>query len=140
MRRPLLLAVAALLLSSASAHAASPAAGLWRLEGEDASIRISECGRTLCGRLVAADKLKRDPRAKDTRNEDRALRGRPLRNLLVLSGFIGGPDEWTDGEVYNPDDGSTYQAEMQLVSRDTLKVEVCVLRPLCKTQTLIRVR
>lgn len=139
MRRLSPLAAAAVLLSG-QAHAATPVAGLWNLEGENARIRLAPCGAALCGRLADAAKLKRDPKARDSKNEDPSLRRRPLRNLVVMSGFSGGPDEWSGGQVYNPDDGSTYEGEMKLVDADTLKVEVCVLKPLCKTQTLTRVR
>ncbi|HTI66369.1 MAG TPA: DUF2147 domain-containing protein [Caulobacteraceae bacterium] len=140
MRRLFLLAASVLTLSAAQGHAASPIAGVWNLEDGGARIRIAPCGRAMCGRLIAADKLRRDPQAKDSRNQDPALRGRSLRNLLVMSGFTGGPERWTGGEVYNPDDGSTYTGEMSLADADTLEVEACVLKPLCKKQTLTRVR
>ena len=138
--RHLLLFGACAALMSAPALAAAPLAGLWRLEGENARIRLAPCGRAVCGRLADAAKLQRDPKARDSRNEDSALRRRPLRNILVMRGFTGGPDDWEGGTVYNPDDGSTYQGEMRRVDDDTLEVEVCVIRPLCKTQTLTRLR
>jgi uncharacterized protein (DUF2147 family) len=140
MRRPLLLAASVLLLSAPQARADSPVTGLWSLEENNITIRITECGNALCGRLVSADKLKANPQLKDKMNRDPALRDRPVRDLLVMSGFTGGPGKWTGGEVYNPDDGATYKGEMTLADADTLKVEGCVLKPLCKSQTLTRVR
>lgn len=38
-------------------------------------------------------------------NADPSLRGRPLKGLDFVTGLKGGPGVWTDGTVYNPDDG-----------------------------------
>ena len=140
-----LAATATMLGAGAPAFAARPAAGLpiaglWRLANDNVVIRIGACGRAVCGNLVSADKLKANPRLKDKKNQDPAQRGRPVRGLLLLSGFAGGPVKWTGGKVYNPDDGHTYNSEMTLTDARTLKVEGCVLKPLCKTTALTRLR
>ena len=149
MRRPLLFcALAATLIGGAAsaksvvhaAAAALPVAGLWKLPDNNVVVRIAPCGRSICGTLVSADKLKANPRLKDKMNKNTALRGRPVRGLLLLTGFTGGPSNWKDGQVYNPDDGRTYKSELNLTDPNTLDLKGCVVKPLCKSKTLTRVR
>ena len=45
---------------------------------------------------------------------------------------------WDDGEIYNPEDGKTYDSEMEVIDADTVKVSGCVWF-ICKTQTWKRV-
>ncbi len=139
MRRLLLLAFAAS-CAAAPALAAAPVTGLWRMEDNNIRVRIVPCGSALCGRLAAADKLKQNPQLKDKMNKDPALRNRPVRNLLVMWGFTGGPQKWTGGRIYNPDDGKTYKSEMTMADANTLQVKGCVVKPLCKSETLTRLR
>ncbi|HTK33944.1 MAG TPA: DUF2147 domain-containing protein [Caulobacteraceae bacterium] len=148
MRRPLLFCTLAAALIGAVASAkpavrqpvASPIAGLWKLPDDNVVVRIAPCGRSLCGTLVSADKLKANPHLKDKMNKNAALRGRPLKGLPLLTGFTGGPSKWKDGKVYNPDDGRTYKSELTLTDPDTLDLKGCVVKPLCKSKTLTRVR
>lgn len=41
---------------------------------------------------------------------------------------------WDDREIYNPEDGETYDSEMEVIDADTVKVSGCVWF-ICKTQT-----
>ncbi len=41
---------------------------------------------------------------------------------------------------YNGDDGGTYKATITPIDADHLKVRGCIVWPLCKTQTWMRVR
>ena len=115
-------------------------AGLWKLPDDNVVIRIAACGQAVCGHLVSADKLKANPKLKDKMNSDPAQRGRPVRGLPILWDFTGGPTQWTGGKVYNPDDGRTYKSELTLAGDGTLDVKGCVVKPLCKSRTLTRVR
>jgi uncharacterized protein (DUF2147 family) len=47
---------------------------------------------------------------------------------------------WSDGQVYNAEDGKTYSGKITPVGTDQLKLRGCVFFPLCKTQTWTRVR
>ena len=140
MLRPLLLGAFAGAIAFTPAFAAAPLSGLWAISRNHVQIRIAPCGKTYCGRMVSADKLRQNPQIRDKMNRDPKLRSRPVQGLLVMTGFTGGPTKWTGGSVYNPDDGRTYKSEMILVADNTLKVTGCVIKPLCKSQTLTRVR
>jgi len=133
------IAFAALGLAAAPAFAASPAEGLWRTPTNNGEVRIAECGQALCGRIVSSDRIKADPELRDTKNRNEALRSRPLKDLLMLQGFTGGPTEWKGGTVYNPEDGGTYKGRLKLQDADTLRLTGCIVAPLCKSQTWRRI-
>lgn len=137
-KAPVLLALFA--FTAAPALAASPAEGLWRTPTRNGQVQIYECGPALCGKLVTSDGLKADPTLKDVKNKDESLRGRPLKDLVMLTGFTGGPTEWKGGSVYNGDDGGTYKGSIKLLNPDQLKLTGCIVFPLCKTQTWNRVK
>lgn len=136
-------ALAALLVAPAllasPALAAEPT-GLWQTASRGGQVEIYRCGAALCGRLVSSEGLKADPNLKDTANANAAQRGRALKNLTIMSGFSGGPKEWSGGSIYNAEDGKTYSGSITLDGDDTLKLRGCVVAPLCKTQTWTRLR
>jgi uncharacterized protein (DUF2147 family) len=68
------------------------------------------------------------------------LRARELRGLQILQGFRWSSDSWSGGSIYNAEDGGTYGATVTMVDRDHLKLKGCIVWPLCKTQTWVRVR
>ena len=135
---------ASLFAIALSAAAQQPAAdavlGRWQTETKGGVVEISRCGTSVCGRLVTSQKLRTNPDLKDVNNKDASLRGRPLKNMLILSGFERDGNTWEDGEIYNADDGKTYNAKLTPEGDNTLKVRGCVFVPLCKTQTWTRLR
>lgn len=126
-------------LAFATAAASAPIEGLWRTETKGGVVRIAPCGVQMCGTLEDAPDLRTNPAAKDERNRDAAKRSRGLKGVTLLDGFSGGPERWTGGTIYNPDDGRTYRSELVLAGPDTLKVKGC-FGPLCRTQTWTRAR
>ena len=75
-----------------------------------------------------------------SRAEEGGLNG--ARNLdfslvTATSGMVF-DGEWEDGDIYNPRNGETYDAELEEVDANTLKVSGCVWF-LCETQTWTRV-
>ena len=133
------LAVAIALFASL-AQAATPADGDWKTQKDNAVVRISGCGDALCGYLVTSDRLKSHPEQMDVRNRDKSLRSRTLKGMALFSGLKGGPTEWTDGSLYDPEDGKTYKGSIRLVDVDTMKLTGCVFVPLCLSQTWTRIR
>ena len=137
----LLCAVAiGLSLASSAAMAADPA-GTWLSEDGGTKVQIANCGGKLCGTVVwlnrPTDPSTGKPKT-DSLNPDPGKRGRPLLGLQVVHGLTSnGPDTWS-GQIYNADDGKTYQAHVMVVSHSAMKVEGCVLAVLCKGQTWTR--
>ena len=135
-----------MVLALAGAAPAVPAeqpgsiAGRWKTETRGGVVEIQRCGTSICGRIVSSDALRTNPALADTRNANAALRNRPLRGLQILSGFTGGSDGvWSNGTIYNAEDGKTYSARITPAGPNQLKLRGCVFVPFCKTQTWTRV-
>jgi len=112
--------------------------GLWKTPVDGGVIRIEHCGADLCGRAVSSARMRAFPDQKDARNRDPALRGRAIKGLLILKLHPLGPGRWGGGSVYNPDDGGTYKADLEVVDQGRLRLRGCIVAPLCRTQTWTR--
>jgi uncharacterized protein (DUF2147 family) len=124
-----------------SAAMAGGAEGLWLSEDGGTKVHIADCGGKLCGTVVwlnrPTDPSTGKPKT-DSQNPDPGKRGRPLLGLQVVHGLSpDGEAKWS-GQIYNADDGKTYQAHVMVVSNSAMKVEGCVLAVLCKGQTWTR--
>ncbi|WP_424627085.1 DUF2147 domain-containing protein [Bradyrhizobium sp. SYSU BS000235] len=125
-----------LLAAVTTANAAEPL-GEWRDEDGKATIKIVDCNSRLWG-VVASESI---PGGTDSKNPDKAKRGRPTLGMPVLLNLKKASDEkqkW-EGKVYNAENGKTYDATIQLKSANALRVEGCLVWPLCGGQTWTRV-
>jgi uncharacterized protein (DUF2147 family) len=129
------LSVSALLLSSASAFAAIPIAGVWQTPEDGGQVEIYECGAQVCARAHASTNLKPGEDSKDVHNKNPALRSRSLKGVQVMQDFSGGPKLWQGGSMYRPADGGTYKGRLELIAPDKLKVTGCLVAMLCQSQT-----
>ena len=116
--------------------------GVWLIDNEVA-VQIFDCSNLLCGRIVWLS-IPRDPQGRlvlDKKNPDPALRQRPLCGLTIFWGLRpAGPDRWTDGWFYNPDDGVTYNISGELKSADTIEARIYLGDPIQgQTKMLYRV-
>lgn len=127
----------AALLATPSADAVL---GRWETQTRHGIVDISRCGASICGRIVTSDGLRANPNLPDKNNKDAALRGRPLKGVVMLSGFHAEGDGWTGGSIYNPENGKTYSSTVTPIDADHLKVRGCIFVPLCKSETWTRVR
>ncbi len=129
--------IAALFTSGFAADALADPHGLWLTEGGKSHVELGPCKRDeqrLCGKIVWL----RKPR-KDVKNDDESLRDRDLVGIDVVWDLKHeGEGMWDDGEIYNPEDGETYDSEMEVIDADTVEVSGCVWF-ICKTQTWKRV-
>ena|SRR5687767_12678152 len=128
------------LVSSAFATEASPF-GLWIMADGRVTVRVYECRSALCGKIAALkepiSKIDGMPKV-DRKNPKPALRKRPLIGLSVITGMTSeGEGTWA-GEIYNPEDGKRYSANMTLHGRNQMNVRACVGGILCKTNYLRR--
>lgn len=143
--------IAAVLLIVAVGVAASPLVaraqadaqsieGAWATRGFGSVVRFQSCAgapETMCGRIVwlwEPNGSDGRPRV-DSRNPDRAKRSRSLIGVEIVSGLRQSqPGVWSDGQLYNPDDGRTYTGTIRLVD-GTLELRGCALSVFCDTQT-----
>ncbi len=112
-----------------------PLLGLWATPAEDvggqAHVEVTRKGDGYSGELVwlaepvygTGDKQGMDGQTKiDRENPDPVLRSKPVKGLVVLKGFVrSSDDKWTDGTVYDPNNGKTYSCKLHLKG-DRLKV------------------
>src|SRR5436190_21823826 len=103
-----------LLAGAGVAPATADPIGLWRAN-DGGTTRIARCGAALCGTLVsvvpANDPATGRPMT-DRKNRDPSKRGRALVGVQVLIGMQpSGPAKWS-GQLYNPDDGGTYDGHI----------------------------
>lgn len=58
----------------------------------------------------------------DKENPDAKLKKQPLLGLIILRSFRFDDDRWSNGTIYDPENGKTYKCTMKLEDRNTLNV------------------
>ncbi len=135
---------AALIVAGLTGSALADPKGVWLSGSGKSHVKLAPCSDDadkLCGEIVwlRSPNSKDGKPRRDVKNEDKSLRKRPIMGLQVLWDLeYEGNGEWEDGEIYNPEDGETYDAEMEEVNANTLKVSGCVWF-ICKEQTWKRI-
>ena len=107
------------------APAAVPA-GTW-LFANRVALQIFDCGGLVCGRifwLLRPDTPGGQP-DRDALNPDPGLRQRRLCGLTIVWGMQpDGPGHWSNGWLYDPKDGVTYNLTAELTAPDRLSARV----------------
>jgi uncharacterized protein (DUF2147 family) len=105
---------------SAVAQMAEPS-GVWIVANGHARVRVGPCGEAYWGVIDWA----RNPNV-DKNNPDPAKRSRPVVGMPILLAMKpAGPNEWK-GEIYNAENGKTYDGKMSVTGPDALKISGCV--------------
>jgi uncharacterized protein (DUF2147 family) len=136
-------ALAAVLIAAVEPRvAASPAdpGGTWLTEDGRARIRVERCGGKLeqiCGYIVW---MKQPVDAKgqpfrDQQNPDPAKQSRPVLGHQLIMGLMQNSDGRFGGQIYNTEDGKSYEISLWRDATDTLKVKGCMLSVFCATQS-----
>jgi uncharacterized protein (DUF2147 family) len=139
--RLVMMILAALSLVHIQPASADPV-GTWLTEGGRSRVRVAPCGSALCGTVVSLNEPNDPQTGKpkvDKNNSDASKRSRPLIGVaILLGGKPAGPNKWV-GQVYNAEDGKTYDGTLTEVSPTSLKLEGCALAGfVCKSQTWTR--
>jgi len=95
--------------SQTQPESANEITGLYWSPKKDAKIEIYKKGLQYFGRSVWVA----NPR-KDTKNPDESLRERVVLGIELLTGFIYKDGLYTNGKVYDPESGKTYNCKMTL--------------------------
>jgi uncharacterized protein (DUF2147 family) len=148
--------VAALLVLAISQARAADPYGVWLTESGNGHVEIYPCAIAANGPICAKviwlkdavnpdkSRAKSMDEVRDVLNEDPALRNRKILGLEFMSGFQKSPDEkdvWSDGHIYNAEDGKTYRARITVLDDKTLRLRGYVIIPLLgKTEIWQRVR
>jgi len=135
MRSILVIWAATFLLTGYAAAAEPQPTGEWRTADGRANIRIDDCDGVLWG-IISWEK---EPGV-DSYNPDPAERSRPTFGLHILLAMKPARPGLWQGQVYNPENGKTYDSRISLTSADVLKIEGCVLSFLCGGENWTRVK
>ena len=57
---------------------------------------------------------------KDAMNPSAALKSQPLVGLVILREFVFREGEWTDGRIYDPENGKEYKCYLRMKNPNTL--------------------
>jgi uncharacterized protein (DUF2147 family) len=128
------------LAACAPAQTGAPApanqVGRWLTESGNLEVDIAPCGKALCGTVtrVVANNSMAEP--------GKAMAGDPQAalGLKILSDFVPAEDGAWTGQIFNRENGKTYDCIMSLEAPDQLKLRAYVGSPLIgKTQIWRRV-
>jgi len=134
MRKSSLAAMA--LAGLASPALAADPTGDWMVADKVAVIRVAACGQALCGHIVWV----KGPASPDRHNPDPAKRNRSTLGLKTVIDMKPTRSNRWEGEIYNAEDGKTYQGNISLVSANVLRIEGCLLGFLCGGQNWTRAK
>ena len=113
----------------ARSETAGEPTGVWLTQSGDARVKVSKCGGGICGVIVWLKDPINPATGKpqvDDKNHNPSLARRPMIGLPLFSGMHAtGPNKWS-GQIYNADDGKSYESHISVSSPDTLRVEGCV--------------
>lgn len=126
--KKLLLALLTCLIHKLSLAALPSPIGLWKIIGDqsgepEALIQISEKNGTLEGKIVSIfPRPGVDPEARcESCSGER--KNKPIKGLTILNGLRARGDEFTDGEILDPDSGDIYRCTLK-ISSDNRKLFV----------------
>lgn len=117
-----------LLLQSAYAQSddADKLIGVWEPSHGKARVKIEKIGDKYYGKIVwlrePIDPVTNQPKV-DKNNPDESMRQVPLKGYRILKDFVyGGKGEWTDGTIYDPENGNTYSCVIKMKDENTLDI------------------
>ena len=119
-------------------------AGTWLTEDGRAKIRIDKCGddhKEICGTIVwLKDPLDEKGHPKtDIKNPDPAKRSRTTLGMPLVTELKPDDDDVYSGEIYNAENGKSYDVTFKVEKPSDLHVKGCMLSVLCGSQHWSRV-
>lgn len=100
--------------------------GVWEPSNGRARVKVEKIGSKYYGKIVwlkePIDPETNQPKT-DKNNPDPSLRNVPLKGYRMLKDFVyKGKDEWADGTIYDPLNGSTYSCTIKMTDENTLEI------------------
>ena len=100
--------------------------GVWEPSNGRARVKVEKIGAKYYGKIVwlkeAIDPFTKQPKV-DKNNPDPNLQNIPLKGFRMLKDFVyAGKDEWNDGTIYDPLNGSTYSCTIKMTDKNSLEI------------------
>ncbi len=107
--------------------------GVWQPSNGRSMVKIDKIGNKFYGRVVWL-KEPNDENGKprtDINNPDESLRSTPIKGYRILKDFVYDAEEglWTDGTIYDPNNGSTYNCKIELTEENKIEIRGYVGTP-----------
>lgn len=100
--------------------------GVWEPSNKKVKVKIDKISGKYYGKIVWL-KEPIDPDTKkpktDKNNPDESLQEVPLKGYRMLKDFVyTGDNEWSEGTIYDPQNGSTYSCVIKLKDENTIEI------------------
>jgi uncharacterized protein (DUF2147 family) len=100
--------------------------GVWEPSNGRSRIKIEKIGAKYFGKIVWL-KEPIDPNTNknkvDKNNPDTSMRNVPLKGYRILKDFVyKGKNEWSEGSIYDPENGSTYNCVINMKNDNVLDI------------------
>ena len=129
MKRMILFFAMALMMpvfASAQDANADKLVGVWEPSHGKARVKVEKIGTKFYGKIVWLKEPNNPETGKpkvDKNNPEEALRNTPLKGYRLLKDFIyKGNKEWSEGTIYDPENGSTYKCVIRMKDDNTLEI------------------
>jgi uncharacterized protein (DUF2147 family) len=86
--------------------------GIWWSPKKDAHIEITKTDDRYNGRIIWS--LPENAENLDTKNPDPKLRNEKIMGSVILKDFKFDGEKWTQGTIYDPNNGKTYSCKITL--------------------------
>lgn len=113
-------------VSQAQSDAGDKLLGVWEPSNGKARVKIDKISDKYFGKIVWL-KEPNDPETNqpkvDKNNPDESMQKVPLKGYRMLKDFsFNGKDEWIDGTIYDPENGSSYSCVIKFKDDNTLDI------------------
>jgi uncharacterized protein (DUF2147 family) len=100
--------------------------GVWEPSNKKIKVKIDKISGKYYGKIVwlrePIDPVTGKPKT-DKNNPDESLKDVPLKGFRMLKDFVySGNGEWSEGTIYDPQNGSTYSSVIKLKDENTLDI------------------
>lgn len=100
--------------------------GIWYNTTKSGKVEIYKKGDAYFGKIIWLEEPFDEKTGKpkvDENNPEETKKQTPIMGLLVLKNFkADGDGEFSEGTIYDPENGKTYKCKMSLVDKDHLDV------------------
>ena len=112
------------LQNAAKAAPSDDVVGIWLNSSGKGKIQIYKENGKYYGKIVwLREPLNEKGQPKlDVKNPNTSLQSKPLVGALILRDFEFADGEWTNGKIYDPENGKDYKCYMRLKDGNTLNV------------------
>ncbi len=100
---------------------------IWETEEKDGRIQMLKNADTFYAQMLWGKQLLEADGVtykKDIHNPDPALRSRELKNYTLITGLVYKDGKWTNGKIYNFNDGNSYDVNIELKSDGLMHMRV----------------